>query len=164
MSAWARFLAWIESSTLGEWIRGSGVWTYGVLNLVHILGIATLFGAILVLDLRLLGWRRNVSLADVAHFTLPASMVGFGLAVASGVCLLATNGTEYASNPFLPIKFVAIAVAVVNALALSQLTAWKTRTAGDPSAYERTQLAIFGAISLLSWLTAVGAGRLIGYW
>ena len=44
-------------------MRDSGVWTYGVVNLAHILGIAMLFGAIVVLDLRLLGVWRAVPLA-----------------------------------------------------------------------------------------------------
>jgi hypothetical protein len=34
----------------------------------------------------------------------------------------------------------------------------------DPSDRERRQLAVAGGVSLLSWLTAVAAGRLIGYW
>ncbi|MBI4887432.1 MAG: DUF2214 domain-containing protein, partial [Acidobacteria bacterium] len=49
------FLAWMQASTLGVSMRESGVWTYAVVNLTHILGVATLFGSILILDLRLLG-------------------------------------------------------------------------------------------------------------
>ena len=52
-------LAWLQSSALGMVMRGSGPWTYPVVNLIHILGVAALFGAVLILDLRLLGvWRR----------------------------------------------------------------------------------------------------------
>jgi hypothetical protein len=25
-------------------------------------------------------------------------------------------------------------------------------------------LSVFGGVSLMSWLTAIGAGRLVGYW
>ena len=50
---------WLEGSALGQLMRTAGVWSYGVVNLVHILGLSTLFGSVLVLDLRLLGaWRR----------------------------------------------------------------------------------------------------------
>ena len=48
-------LSWAEASALGHLMRESGAWTYAVVNLAHILGIATLFGSVLVLDLRLLG-------------------------------------------------------------------------------------------------------------
>jgi len=36
---------WLEASGLGQAMRGAGVWAYGVTNLVHILGVATLFAA-----------------------------------------------------------------------------------------------------------------------
>ncbi len=164
MFSWHALLAWIESSLLGNAIRGSGVWTYGVINLVHILGVATLFGAILVLDLRLLGWRRDVALAGIASVTAPIAAIGFCLAALSGVCLLATNATEYASNPFLLIKFAAIAVALINAILLSRLSGWKAPGTRELEQRERLQLAMLGGVSLLCWLTAIAAGRMIGYW
>ena len=46
-------LAWLEGSPLGHAMRSSGVWTYGIVNLIHIAGVATLFGCVVVLDLRL---------------------------------------------------------------------------------------------------------------
>jgi hypothetical protein len=158
------FLAWLEASGLGVAMRDSGVWTYGVANLIHILGIATLFGSILVLDLRLLGAWRRVPLAAITAPTVPVAAVGFTIAVLSGACLIATNATEYAGNPFLLIKFPAIAVALLNALALGTLPEWRERESRQPSSKERRRLALFGGVSLVSWTTAIGAGRLIGYW
>ena len=40
------FMAWLQGSALGHAMRESGVWTYGIVNLVHILGVAALFGAV----------------------------------------------------------------------------------------------------------------------
>ena len=73
MSWWSSALQWIEASALGHAIRESGVWAYGIINLVHVAGIATLFGSVLILDLRMLGWRRRTSLADIASLTVPAA-------------------------------------------------------------------------------------------
>ena len=42
----------MELSGLGRFIRGAGPWAYPIVNLTHILGIASLFGATLVIDLR----------------------------------------------------------------------------------------------------------------
>ena len=47
-------------------MRESGVWTYAFLNLFHILGVSTLFGSILVLDLRLLGLARQLAIRDLS--------------------------------------------------------------------------------------------------
>jgi hypothetical protein len=145
-------------------MRSAGVWTYGIVNLTHILGVASLFGAVLVLDLRLLGLWRAIPLNSITRPTVPVATAGFIVAATSGLCLISTNGSEYAGNPFLLIKFPAIAAGLINVAALSRLPAWKARDTRDLTAVEQRQLSAFGAISLLSWLTAIGAGRLIGYW
>jgi uncharacterized protein DUF6644 len=160
----AEFLAWLEGSALGHVMRESGVWTYALVNLAHILGVASLFGSLLVIDLRLLGVSRNVPLAAIAGPTVPIATLGFAIAAASGVCLLATKATEYLGNPFLYIKFPAIGLGLCNVAVLNTLSAWKERRLREPSSRERVRLAAVGAVSLLCWLTAITAGRLIGYW
>jgi hypothetical protein len=157
-------LAWLEGSALGHALRSAGVWSYGVVNLVHILGVATLFGSILVLDLRLLGLWRQVPLAAVATPAVPLAAGGFTVAVLSGACMLATNATEYAGNPFLLIKFPAIALGLVNVAVLNALPAWKARAAREPAPREQLALMVAGGASLACWLTALAAGRMIGYW
>ena len=157
-------MAWLQGSGLGHAMRESGVWTYGVMNLVHILGVASLFGSVLVLDLRLLGCWRSVTLPAVSKPTVPIALTGFVVAALSGVCLLATKATEYVGNPFLYIKFPAIALGVLNVIALNSLPAWKQHRIRDLSSQEQSKLAVFGGISLICWLTAVSAGRMIGYW
>ena len=158
------FMAWLQGSALGHAMRESGVWTYAVVNLIHTLGVASLFGAVLVLDLRLLGVWRNVPLPAIAAPTVPMAATGFAVAASSGICLLATNATEYIGNPFLYIKFPAIALGLLNVAALNCLSAWKARKTRELSAREQFQLAAIGGISLVCWLTAISAGRLIGYW
>jgi hypothetical protein len=158
------FMAWLQASTLGHAMRESGVWTYGVVNLIHILGIATLFGAVLVLDLRLLGVWRNVTLRAISKPTVPVATTGFVIAAVSGVCLLATKATDYIGNPFLYIKFPAIGLGILNVVALSCLPAWKQHKNRALSSREQNTLALFGGISLACWLTAISAGRMIGYW
>jgi hypothetical protein len=160
----ADLLVWLEGSALGHAMRNAGVWTYGIVNLAHILGVSSLFGSVLVLDLRLIGLWRRVPLGAIARPTVPIATAGFIVAATSGVCLITTNGSEYVGNPFLLIKFPAIFLGVVNVAILSRLPAWKARETREVTESEQRVLSVFGAISLLSWLTAIGAGRLIGYW
>lgn len=157
-------MAWLQGSALGHAMRESGVWTYGVVNLVHILGVASLFGAVLVLDLRLLGVWRNVALGAISKPTVPVATAGFIVAAISGVCLLATKATEYVGNPFLYVKFPAIALGILNVGALNSFSAWKEHKIRTLSSNEQSQLAVFGGTSLFCWLTAITAGRMIGYW
>jgi len=155
---------WLEHSPLGHAMRTSGVWTYGIVNLVHILGVSSLFGSVLLLDLRLLGAWRRVQVASLADVVVPIATTGFVVAAISGTCLLATNGSEYIGNPFLLIKFPAIALGLVNVGVLNALPAWRQRRLREPTSPERRQLATAGGLSLACWLTALGAGRMIGYW
>ena len=149
---------------LGELVRGSGVWTYAILNLGHILGISTLFGSIAVLDLRLLQVTKRVPIASLARVTVPLAKTGFALAVVTGVTMLCTNATEYVGNPFLLIKFPAIFLGLLNVGIISRLPAWRATRERELRPNENRQLAVMGGLSLASWLTAVGAGRMIGYW
>jgi hypothetical protein len=158
------FLAWLQGSAVGHAMRESGVWTYGVVNLVHILGVASLFGALLVLDLRLLGLWRNVAIAAISEPTVPIATIAFFVAAASGVCLLATKATEYFDNPFIYIKFPAIGLGLLNVVVLSSLPAWKERKVRELTQREESKLAVVGGVSLFCWLTAITAGRMIGYW
>ena len=158
------FMAWLQTSALGHFMRESGPWTYGMVNLCHILGIGLLFGAVVILDLRLLGVWRGTPLTALADAAAPVAACGFLLAATSGVGLLATKATEYIGNPFLYIKFPAIAVGLVNALVLNLSPAWQARRRRELSPREDRQLAWMGGMSLACWLTAISAGRLIAYW
>jgi hypothetical protein len=157
-------LAWLEGSTLGHAMRGAGVWTYGLVNLIHILGVSSLFGSLLLLDLRLLGLWRRVPLAAIATAAVPVSRAGFAVAAASGLCLIVTNATEYAGNPFLLLKFPAIAIGLLNVMALETLPEWRARGSREPEPPPSRRLAVMGGVSLLCWSVAIASGRMIGYW
>src|ERR1700752_1696800 len=121
-------LAWLEVSALGMFMRGSGPWTYPVVNVVHVLGVATLFGAVLILDLRLLGGWRRASLAPITTVAAPVAMAGFAVAATRGFCLLAANALEYQDNHLLLVKFSAIGLALINAILLLRTASWRAHT------------------------------------
>lgn len=158
-------LQWLESSALGEGLRNAGVWTYAIINLVHILGIATLIGSVFVLDLRLLGLWPDIPLVTITRPTVPVAACGFVLAIVSGIAMLSFNATEYHGNPFMfRVKFPALGVAMLNVIAVGCLPAWRQRHRREPAGSRKFQLALGGAISLLAWLGVLGGGRMIGYW
>ena len=145
-------------------MRSTGVWTYGVVNLVHILGIALLFGAIVVLDLRLLGLWRRLPLALVSRPLVTVAGVGFALAALTGIPMLATKAVDYAGNPFLFLKLPFIALALLNVWLVHRSKAWQTHRARELEPDERCRLARGAALSLLFWLAAITCGRMIAYW
>ena len=156
----ADLAAWLEASLLARAIR-SGPWIYPLANLAHLLGVALLLGAIAVLDLRLVGLRRRgVPMAALARATVPVAGAGLALALLTGPALLVVQAREYAANPFLWIKFGAVAVALANLSSPHRSAAWRGIGGGGGT----RRLAIGGAVSLAAWLAAVSAGRMIAYW
>ena len=129
---------------------------YPLVNALHIVGIALLFGAIVPLDLRLAGWRREASaVAGLSRLLLPVAVFGFLLAALAGLLLFATDARAYAASPLFQAKLLLIALALANALALRRVD-W--RNAGSSR-----RVALAGAASVILWLGAILLGRLIGY-
>lgn len=159
------WMAWLEASSLADFLRGLGIWTYGLLNLAHILGIATLFGAVMMLDLRLIGLWRSIPAAHLIRPAVPLAAVGFLFAVASGIMMFSFNTTEYHGNPFLYVKLPLIVVGLANVAFIQRLAAWRRAVSDAPAAAgDQRLLTIFGAVSLLIWSGVIACGRMIGYW
>jgi hypothetical protein len=158
------WMAWLEGSALGHFVRESGRWTYAIVNLSHVFGIALLFGAITVLDLKLLGAWRGTPMHMLARPIVPVAATGLALALVSGITLLSAQATEYVSNPFLYIKFAAIALGIGNLALLHSSAVWRRIDSVEASSGGRRRLAIGGALSLACWILAIGAGRMIAYW
>jgi hypothetical protein len=78
--------------------------------------------------------------------------------------MLTVKTTDYIGNPFLLIKFPAIALALVNIWLVHRSKAWRAHLERDLQPVEQRRLAQGAALSLGFWLTAITAGRMIAYW
>ena len=58
----------------------------------------------------------------------------------------------------------AIALGLLNVFLIHRTVAWKAHRTRELSSQEQSQLARMGGTSLACWLTAISAGRMIGYW
>ena len=143
----------IEASGLAGFLRASR-WTYPAVNTAHVLGIALLVGAIIPMDLRLIGmWRRDVALPTVLRLLRPVAVAGALIAIASGVLLFMVQAKEYVSVTLFYLKMALVLFGLLHALS------WRGGLAAAPRLRQRTA----GAISLAVWLTVLTCGRMIGY-
>jgi hypothetical protein len=127
-----------------------------LVNALHIVGIALLFGAIVALDLRLMGWRRSAGPTDAIFRLLqPVAVAGLLIAIPAGLLLFATDARSYAGSSLFQAKLVLISLAIGNALWL--------RAAARRGPMPHSRAAFAGAASILLWLGAIILGRLIGY-
>lgn len=147
-------LARLAGTSLAEWMRLSR-WGYAGVNALHVLGIALLVGAIVPLDLRLLGWRRRLPLAALGQALQPVAIAGLLLALTTGALLFLADPTGYAATPLFLVKLTLIGLAVANALALNL-------GPGLAGAAPR-RLRLAGALSLGLWLAVLVAGRFLAF-
>lgn len=136
---------------------------FPVLEALHVLAITLVFGTILIVDLRLIGFashRRgaNKLIAELLPYTWGA----FVLAVVTGSLLFASNAPAYANNTQFLLKLAAIAFAGVN-MAVFHLTAHRRIDEWDEALPPPTAVRTAGALSLLSWVAVICLGRWIGF-
>lgn len=132
------------------------VLAYPLVNTLHIVGIALLFGSIVALDLRLIGWRARAGPADrISELLLPVAISGLGLAIPAGLLLFATDARTYAASSLFQAKMLLIALAIGNALWL--------RIVERRGRSSRKRMRLAAAASIALWLSVIVLGRLIGY-
>lgn len=152
----------LEATGLATGLRQS-TWAYPLINSGHIFGVALLVGAILPLDLRLIGFWRSVPLLHLWRVLTPVAASGLGLAILCGLLLFSTRATEYAVSPLFWIKMILILCGLLNVLlirvALPRQNAPFWLTHDTPPSTVR----ICAALSILFWVGALLAGRMIGY-
>ena len=151
---------WMENSQLNEWVFSIG-WVWPVAEIFHFIGLSLLLGSMLIVDLRLFGFFRTISIA-ATHKLLPWAIGGFVINLITGVLFLFGDPTRYASNIGFRIKLVLIVVAGLNAL----LFFWKIKPGmnswgvGDKPPLLAKSVAV---LSLGIWFSILLLGRLIPY-
>jgi hypothetical protein len=134
-------------------------WLYPLVSALHLSGIAALLGALLVLDLRLLGLHRGVPLASVARCAWPVAVAGLALAVLTGPLLFISQPSEYIANPALAIKLLLIVLALSN-VALFHAS-WPGLLRGLRPITPGVRVC--AAASLLLWWGVLLSGRAIAF-
>jgi len=154
------FLRWLEQTGFSTWVRESpSIWAYSTILLLHTTGMALVVGVNAGLNLRILGFAPAVKLAPLDRF-FPILWTGFWVNAVTGVILVMQDATTKLINPDFYVKMVFIALAVIN------LRMLRKRVFEDPqidNAPFSTNVKFLAATSLLFWLGAITAGRLLAY-
>ena len=155
----------IEASSLGVAMR-QWLWLYPSVEIVHITGIGLLFGSIAVLDLRLLGFSRTLSVRQLARHVLPWTAASFALIVPSGLMMFTAHASDFIQSGVFVLKMGLILAAGLNAALFHAIT---FRTADVWDAEEMRKLPpppsarLAGALSLSLWIAVIACGRLLAY-
>ena len=160
ISGFRGFLRAVELSGFSTWVRESkSIWAYPSVLFLHTLGLTIVVGMSLVISLRILGIGSGMPIRPMDKF-YPIMWTGFWINAASGTLLIAIDATYRFTLPIFYIKMSLIALAVI----CVQLTRNRVFRHSNPDTTPVTKGAkILAASSIVLWLSAIVAGRLMAY-
>lgn len=140
-------IAALHGSDFAQFVRGS-TWFYPAMASLHLLGAATLFGSIALLDLRMMGVARGLTLDALEPLAMRMALGGAALCVLTGAPMFAAGAIGLSTNPAFLLKMICVAAAGINAIL------HRARWAAP---------ARHGAVSLACWIVVLIAGSLAAY-
>jgi len=148
----------LEAGSIGEAIRDS-TWLFPFIEAFHLVGLAIIGGAVLLVDFRLLGLGlRRQPVAELARDAQPWLIGGVVFMIASGVPLFLAEAIKcYYSFAFWT-KMAALALAIIFSFTVRRRIALAGDAHVDP-----VWMRVVGATSILLWSTVGWGGRWIGF-
>ena len=138
------------------------LWAYPIAETLHIIGIAALYGSLLVVELRLLGLGRRIPVAALARLALPWTIAGFALAAAMGLCMFSAHADEFIGQRVFMLKMGLILAAAINA-AIFHSGPFVAVARWDTDARPPASARAAAAISIALWTSVIVCGRMLAY-
>lgn len=152
------FFQWCYQTPIGEAIRNSN-WMFALIEACHLIGLGLTGGAVLIVDLRLLGvGLRKQPVAQLSAGAEPWLLGSVALMFASGIPLFLSEAIKCLySFPFW-VKMISLLLALLFTFTLRRQVTRMDQTAAGPLSARATAL-----ISLGLWFGVAWGGRWIGF-
>jgi len=154
------FLEWLQSTWITDAVINFGP-LYPAMESLHYVGLGLLVGAIMLIDLRLLGVAKRLPLATMITL-LPWVWIGFAINAVTGSTMFIYNATGFGVNKAFWLKMTLILFAGINALAF-EIIARRGRTTWVATSTPPVAAKTVATLSLLLWVGVVTAGRWMAY-
>ena len=158
--SWFGFFDWIEHTRHGTIIRDS-IWQFAAIEAVHLLALAVIGGAVLIVDLRLLGWTlRRQPVKQIARDAEPFLVGSLLTMLLTGYLLMASlAASKYYVNLAFQLKMVFLLLAIVFTFTVRRWLIYK-----DDSDINPATAKIVAVVSVLLWSGVGFMGRGIGFY
>jgi len=135
-------------------------WGWPASETAHFIGLCLLFGVVLVVDLRMLGFMKGIPFSTL-HRLLPWGVLGFGVNVVTGILFFIGAPPDfYVNNPVFIWKLALILVAGANALYFTVFEQAWTLGAGDTPPVAAKVAAASG---ILVWTGVIFCGQMLPF-
>lgn len=153
------FCKWCNSSPWGHGIRDS-VWLFPFVEIFHLLALGVLGGTILILNLRLLGFRfQSEPVSELAEDVRPWMLGSLAVMLVSGFLLFCTEAVKMYGSPAFRFKMIFLVLALV-----FTFTIHRKLVTSDDARFSRLSRALVAVVSLILWACVGLGGRAIGYY
>jgi uncharacterized membrane protein len=139
--------------------QNSHPWAWKTLETIHFIGLCLLFGIVVVVNARLLGWMRNAPLEGF-HRLLPWGVWGFVANAVTGMLFFIGQAFQYIENPAFHLKMVCILLAGGDVLYLTWHDEVWEMEAGATSS---TLVKVLAASQIVLWIGVIYFGRMLPY-
>jgi hypothetical protein len=153
------FLEWCEGLAVSQAYRES-LWLFTLTQCLHLVAVTTFIGAILIVDLRLLGWGPvRQSRARIGR-SAQQILLWAGLAVLlTGIPQFTANALSYSRSPVFVFKMCLLAATLVFTATVRRRVAL-----ADEGALPWWVPRAVGAVSLALWMGVTISGRWIAFY
>lgn len=149
---------WLENTAIAAWVSTS-LWGYPMMLAMHVIGLACVAGIFILLDLGLLGVVQGLR-PSALRSAFRIGWFGLILNLASGAALFSSQATTFVHNvPFL-LKMSLIVIGVLFTAHVHLQVMRQGKYLHDTAGIN---IRLPAVASLLCWLSAIVAGRLIAY-
>jgi uncharacterized protein DUF6644 len=151
------FFQWCQDSAVGLAIRES-LWLFPIIEAVHLLALASIGGAVLIVDMRLAGLTlRTTPVVTIARDAQPWLVGSLAVMIVTGALLFTSEAIKcYYSPPFW-LKMLFLGLAILFTFTLR----WKVTQSASAAPWLMKTVAL---VSVLLWSGVGLMGRGIGFY
>jgi hypothetical protein len=152
------FVEWVAASPLSKAISTS-TWAFAVIESIHLLALAVIGGAVLIVDLKLLGYGiRTQTLEEVARDAQKWFLGSWAVMIATGLLLFVSEPQKlYYSTPF-AVKMICLLLGTIFALTIRRKVTQASADRVSP-----LTMKLVALVSLALWFGVGAGGRWIGF-
>ncbi len=138
----------------------SVIWAWPAMEAAHFIGMALIFGVVLLVGLRSLGVARNLPYSAL-HRLLPLGALGLLVNIITGFFFFIADSGRYVAMDGFPPKIIAL---IIGGIAIIYFTifddAWSLKAGDDASLLSK----IMAVVTIGSWAAVLVFGRLLPYY
>ena len=133
----------------GGWVSAAAIksfvlehpWVWPASETLHFLGMSLMFGVLMIVNLRLLGFMKKMPFAAV-HRLLPFGILGFGINFVTGMLFFIAASEQYTENVSFHWKMILLELAGLNFLFLTVFDgAWSLAPGDEPPLVDKVLAA-----------------------